>query len=558
MHRTLKSIIRKTATVLGLGACLATAAGTVNAQTWMAAYGGTGVDFGRGVISLPNNEGIVATGKYFHMDDDAFVVKTDGCYAPVWMNRYDLGGNEEARKIRRTDDGGYIIVGTTRDVAHCGTVNDIFLLRLDAGGAVLWARTYGGNGNEVGYDVQVASDGFIVAGSTDSYGAGGDDGLLMKTDLSGGLIWASSYGSTEKDYYTACALSASGTILVTGASGSPLSAAALLIRYTSTGSVGIAYYTMPGANNVGWRVLECPNGDIVVAGTAQGIGYGVTTGKDVFAIRTDFSGSMIDRNIIGSTDTTSDDEGLDMVMTSHGHFLITGIMSNPTGGHGGSEMMTMLLNSNMSHITTEALGWTNTEEGWGIDYVDNPFGNPEYVNVGLTKSFGVGLSDLYMVRREIGDRAACTNFATAVPMTANNLYYAFSPLYLSEQQDLPFGCDAEATAWEAGTLTLICSDCVPGLRKSMPGETGSDLSGVVSYPNPVRQGATLTLRYAAPNGNATIVVSDMAGRVVLERSLSSSTGETALSTEGWAAGAYVIQVKTGAATATSRVMIGGK
>ena len=126
MRRTIETMTRRAVAALGIGACLASAAGALHAQTWMAAYGDGGIDMGRGgVIALPSDGGIVAAGLYdspfnYH---DIFVLKTDGCYTTQWMKRYDLGGYEHATKIRRTADGGFIVVGYAQVAEHCGTAS---------------------------------------------------------------------------------------------------------------------------------------------------------------------------------------------------------------------------------------------------------------------------------------------------------------------------------------------------------------------------------------------------------------------------------------------------
>jgi len=63
-----------------------------------------------------------------------------------------------------------------------------------------WWRTYGGTSDDYGWSTQQTSDGgYIIAGYTASFGAGGDDVYLIKTNASGDTLWTKTYGGTDED-----------------------------------------------------------------------------------------------------------------------------------------------------------------------------------------------------------------------------------------------------------------------------------------------------------------------------------------------------------------------
>ena len=104
----------------------------------------------------------------------------------TWAVAYGTGGNEGASSIRQTSDGGYIVAGGTFSF---GTGNDdIWVIKLDSSGEIAWQKTYGGNNYEESSSIQQTSDGgYILAGITDSFGAGGQDLWVLKLDTDGNI-----------------------------------------------------------------------------------------------------------------------------------------------------------------------------------------------------------------------------------------------------------------------------------------------------------------------------------------------------------------------------------
>ena len=96
----------------------------------------------------------------------------------------NFGGtqNDRGYAIQSTIDG-YIIVGSTNSYGSGGT--DVWVLKLDFEGQEQWSRTYGGSGNDVGRDIKVTSNpaGYIITGHTSSFNSSGNiDMWLIRTD----------------------------------------------------------------------------------------------------------------------------------------------------------------------------------------------------------------------------------------------------------------------------------------------------------------------------------------------------------------------------------------
>src|SRR5207248_1415853 len=98
----------------------------------------------------------------------------------------------------QTADGNYIMLGSTTSFGS--GAGDIFLLKADSLGNLLWAKAYGGTVGETGNGLQITSDGgYIIVGTTSSFGGGANDVYLIKTDSSGNLLWPKAYGGAGQE-----------------------------------------------------------------------------------------------------------------------------------------------------------------------------------------------------------------------------------------------------------------------------------------------------------------------------------------------------------------------
>ncbi|MCP3917227.1 MAG: hypothetical protein GY711_16890 [bacterium] len=116
--------------------------------------------------------------------------------------------------VTATRDGGYAAIGITQSSGAGG--DDVYLVRTDASGKVLWSTTYGGEADELGWYVHEAADGFILAGSTKSSGSGGHDFYLVKTDERGEHVWSRTYGGAKDDRCWALAPTEDGGFVLVG------------------------------------------------------------------------------------------------------------------------------------------------------------------------------------------------------------------------------------------------------------------------------------------------------------------------------------------------------
>ncbi len=130
-----------------------------------------------------------------------------------YMHTYGGIQNDGCRQIQPTPDGGYITIGTTNSYGYGNT--SFYAIKTDSLCRFQWSRTYGGRENQEGFSVTNTLDkGYAFVGFTDSYGAGGYDVLLVKTDSMGVAQWQQVYGGSNWDFgYSVKQLSDSGYLI---------------------------------------------------------------------------------------------------------------------------------------------------------------------------------------------------------------------------------------------------------------------------------------------------------------------------------------------------------
>jgi hypothetical protein len=187
--------------------------------------------------------------------------------------RYVQGSQPQfATSIAATSDGGYIMAGWTQAYGVANGYDDVYLVRTDGDGDVLWTRTYGGNATDDGLAVaQTSDDGFLIAGGSNSFGSNGSEVYLIRTDANGDTLWTRTYGGPGEEYAHGMALTADGGAIIVGQSGvvgGPNGGLnAYVIRIDATGDTLWTRTYDGGTDNFANSVSEVVGGDHILAGT---------------------------------------------------------------------------------------------------------------------------------------------------------------------------------------------------------------------------------------------------------------------------------------------------
>ncbi len=115
---------------------------------------------------------------------DIFLLKTNGAGDSLWSKSFGGTKNDVALSVKEIPGGGFVLAGNTMSFGSEST--NIFILKTGATGDSLWMRMFGGAGTQTAGNIEVTADsGFVVVGTTNSFGAGENDILILRTDSEG-------------------------------------------------------------------------------------------------------------------------------------------------------------------------------------------------------------------------------------------------------------------------------------------------------------------------------------------------------------------------------------
>jgi hypothetical protein len=277
-------------------------------------------------IRQTGDGGYIASGSYYNAssnEEDALLVKTDSIGNVLWAKKYGGIYNDDAFTVQQTIDGGYVLLGSSASFGTGNTDFDIYMIKTDANGDTLWTRLFGGTLADDGLSIQQTPEsGYIIAGSTQSFGAGQSDIYLLRTDVSGNLQWSQTYGGVESDAGWSVRTTSEGGYIICGTTHSSVEnnyGDICLIRTNSLGNPIVlrSYGGLEGTEQ-GYYAEETPDGGIIAIGETYSAGDGHS---DCFLFKTDFNGLYEWSRTYGGTEF---DHAYSLVQTNDGGFAFVG------------------------------------------------------------------------------------------------------------------------------------------------------------------------------------------------------------------------------------------
>jgi hypothetical protein len=388
---------------------------------WSQTYGGADADGALSLIQTVDGGYVFAgyTSSFGAGEEDFWLIKVDALGNMEWNRTYGGTESDFAFSVIETSDGGYALVGYTGSFGAGG--DDFWLIKTDGSGNMEWNRTIGGAGDDYAFClVEVSDSGYTIAGYTRSYGAGRDDFWLVKTDASGNVEWNQTYGGWDDD-----------------------------------GAISL---------------VLCSDGGYALAGMTESFGYG-SDRDDFWLVKTDSSGNMEWNHTYGGIIR---EYGFCLVQASDGGYAF-----------GGSTCAFGAGNHDSWLVKTDSFGnmeWNQTYGGADVDGTTSLVQTADggYALSGSTKSFGLGEEDFWLIKTDASGRMewnrtygeAADDISSSLVLTSDGGYVIAGYTYpgagnsdawlikTDEHGDIP-----EFPTWIVLPLFLIVVLCAVVIRK---------------------------------------------------------------------------------------------
>ncbi len=295
---------------------------------WQKTYGGANSD-SAAAVEVTSDGGYLLVGRtksFGAGNDDGWCLRIDASGNVLWQKTYGGAKSDGFNAVRVTSDGGFIVVGITDSFTWDGWLGDVWCLKLDASGNILWQKSYGSRSkdDEWAFDVGTASDGgYIVVAATSSGGAGWFDAWVLKLDAGGSMLWDKTYGGAMDDMlFDLAGTTADGGCILTGF--------ASFNSQTGEGGEGWCI-KLDAVGNIVWEntydgapqdACLTADGGCLLAGVTFASGAG---GADGYCAKLDSFGNVAWQKTYGGTNT---DWVTGADMTADGGYVLAGYTYN--------------------------------------------------------------------------------------------------------------------------------------------------------------------------------------------------------------------------------------
>jgi hypothetical protein len=478
---------------------------------WAKSAGGVNSDKGLGV-SADASGNVLVTGPFYSPSitfGTTTLVNTDnsGNSADIFVVKYDANGNvlwakssggtsyEYGNSISTDSNGNVLVTGYfdspsitfgTTTLTNSGSSTDIFIVKYDANGNILWAKSAGGTNLDGGYGVSTDANGNVFVagiflspsinfGSTTltNVSSGNADIFVVKYDANGNVLWAKKAGGTAYDRVTGISVDVNGNVLITG--------------YFNSSSIAFGTTTLTNIDIMG-------------------------TTPDIFVVKYDSNGNLIWAKSAGGTGGMSFDEGNAISTDVNGNVLVTGRFGSSSLTFGTTTL-------------TNADNTGNTADIFVVKFNQNG-------NVVWAKSIGGSNGDI----------------GNSIAADASGNVLVTGPFY---SPSITFGTTTLINTVNTG----FYSDIFVAKLNSVVGieELSYNNSLLIIYPNPTSGKCILRLDNSISNAITTIEVFNVLGEMVYSINHSTNTPEVDLS--DCPSGVYTLQVKTSQHTFNKKIVI---
>jgi hypothetical protein len=358
-------------------------------EIWNRTYGGLKDDFGW-FVKQTKDGGYIITGSTISNDkrySDLWLIKTDQFGKLKWDKIFGGDDIDIGKTVAQTSDGGYILAGITNSIE--GTNRDILLIKTNSLGNIEWNRILSGIRNEDDPYVQPTTDGgYIIICASNSFGSGRYDFWLIKTDENGIIEWNKTFGGYHDDNGKTVQQTSDGGYILGGSTKSFGSGKYdfWLIKTDEKGNeLWNKTYGAEKDENI-WSIQQTRDKGIIISGCTSSYGNG---GYDFWLLKTDEQGNELWNQTFGGI---NDDYSSFVRQTNDNGYILIG--QTYSYGRGKNDIWLIKTNCNGSIYWEKTYGGINSDYGWCVDQTSD-YG---YIFTGCTNSFNNESFDLWLVK----------------------------------------------------------------------------------------------------------------------------------------------------------------
>ena len=327
-------------------------------------------------------------------DDNKIIISTNSV-AIEFVKTLGGSNNESAKSIVRTSDGGYAVFGYTQSIdgdiitTSSAIQYDLWLLKFSADDTLQWQKTFGGSKDDKGYKViQTNDDGFVVTGFSKSIDGnvsaneGFEDIWLLKLDTFGTIVWQINTGFSGTDKGFSVTQTSDGGYFLGGIL--DVSASGGLGNKRQQRHAGGDFWgiKLSGNGTIEWRkyfggtntdtcydVVETTNGYLMI-GSSDSDDVDIKNNKgayDVWVVKIDKTGTLLWEKSFGGSQT---DEAYQIVKTNDNHFLLVGETSSTDkdvgNQNGGADIWVLKIDTDGNIVWQKTFGGTHFDVGKSI------------------------------------------------------------------------------------------------------------------------------------------------------------------------------------------------
>ncbi len=414
---------------------------------YYAKYGGAGIDIGYGIKETFDRQYIVigSTTSYGAGTTDAILMLIDSMGNLVWQKTFGGTLADVGKKIvLNQQDSGFVFVGYTNSYGNGGY--DLWVVRTDKNGMLLWQKTFGGLDWDFGNDIEIGTNNDIyVCGTTYNSKYGKTDGYALRLNLiNGNLVWEKKIGGNEDDEFNGLEILNDGNLLFVGKTNSYNDINGDCYAFKTTLNGDSIWAKFEGGNLLDYFndvIQQTTTNDLIFTGSSESYSVGK---KDAYLYRTDDSFNFIWRQNYGIA--TEDEEGHRLATAGSNYNFGKFVFIHSTREQVGfkTDCKNFLFGDLGFYQGGGSIGFLEDEESFDITETSDK----GFVSIGFTTSLNAKDKDVFLIKMD-STLIGITNEVIGLKKNNRENNFFIYPTLVDEIINLTLGSENKNIIFEA-------------------------------------------------------------------------------------------------------------